>query len=387
MNDAVIVAAARTPIGKAVRGSYADVHPVTLAGHVVAEVVSRSRVEPAHIDDVVSGSAASRGPATGNLARLAALRAGLPAAVSGMTVTRACASGLQAIATAAYRIMLGEISVAVAVGVESVSAQENNAAALPRDVWLEKHVPDVFMPMIDTAEVVARRYNVSREEQDQYSLESQHRTTAAQASGRFDQEIVPLRACADGSVSERAAALVRDEGNRPSTTIDGLRGLEPVRGAGGTITAGNASQLSDGAAAVLLMSDCEASRRGLRPLGIFRGMAVAGCDPDEMGIGPVFAVPKLLARHGLQIEDIDLWELNEAFASQLLYCVRTLGIPTDRLNVNGGAISIGHPFGMSGARMAGHLLFEGRRRKARYGVVTMCVGQGMGAAALFEING
>ena len=306
MTDAVIVAAARTPIGKAVRGSYADVHPVTLAGHVVAEVVSRSGVEPAHIDDVVSGSAASRGPATGNLARLAALRAGLPSAVSGMTVTRACASGLQAIATAAYRIMLGETSVAVAVGVESVSAQENNAAALPRDVWLEKHVPNVFMPMIDTAEVVDRRYNVSREEQDQYSLESQRRTTAAQASGRFDQEIVPLRACADGSVSERAAALVRDEGNRPSTTIDGLRGLEPVRGAGGTITAGNASQLSDGAAAVLLMSDCEASRRGLRPLGIFRGMAVAGCDPDEMGIGPVFAVPKLLARHGLQIEDIHI---------------------------------------------------------------------------------
>jgi acetyl-CoA C-acetyltransferase len=387
MTDAVIVAAARTPIGKAVRGSYADVHPVTLAGHVVAEVVSRGRVEPAHIDDVVSGSAASRGPATGNLARLAALRAGFPPTVSGMTVTRACASGLQAIATAAYRIMLGETSVAVAVGVESVSAQENNAAALPRDVWLEKHVPDVFMPMIDTAEVVARRYNVSREEQDQYSLESQRRTAAAQASGRFDQEIVPLRACADGSVSDRAAALVRDEGNRPGTTIDGLRGLEPVRGAGGTITAGNASQLSDGAAAVLLMSDCEALRRGLRPLGIFRGMAVAGCDPDEMGIGPVFAVPKLLARHGLQIEDIDLWELNEAFASQLLYCVRTLGIPPDRLNVNGGAISIGHPFGMSGARMAGHLLFEGRRRKARYGVVTMCVGQGMGAAALFEING
>jgi acetyl-CoA C-acetyltransferase len=233
MTDAVIVAAARTPIGKAVRGSYADVHPVTLAGHVVAEVVSRGRVEPAHIDDVVSGRAASRGPATGNLARLAALRAGFPPTVSGMTVTRACASGLQAIATAAYRIMLGETSVAVAVGVESVAAQENNAAALPRDVWLEKHVPDVFMPMIDTAEVVARRYNVSREEQDQYSLESQRRTAAAQASGRFDQEIVPLRACADGSVSDRAAALVRDEGNRPGTTIDGLRGLEPVRGAGG----------------------------------------------------------------------------------------------------------------------------------------------------------
>jgi len=387
MTDAVIVAAARTPIGKAVRGSYADVHPVTLAGHVVAEVVTRGRIEPANIDDVVSGSAASRGPATGNLARLAALRAGFPATVSGMTVTRACASGLQAIATAAYRIMLDEVKIAVAVGVESVSAQENNATALPRDTWLEKHVPDVYMPMIDTAEVVARRYGVSREDQDQYSLESQRRTDAAQSNGRFDEEIVPLRTCADGSVSDRAAALVRDEGNRPGTTIAGLRGLEPVRGAGGTITAGNASQLSDGAAAVLLMSDREALRRGLQPLGIFRGLAVAGCEPDEMGIGPVFAVPKLLERYGLKVDDIDLWELNEAFASQVVYCVRTLGIPPDRLNVDGGAISIGHPFGMSGARMTGHLLFEGRRRKARYGVVTMCVGQGMGAAALFEMNG
>ena len=387
MTDAVIVAAARTPIGKAVRGSYADVHPVTLAGHVVAEVVTRGRIEPANIDDVVSGSAASRGPATGNLARLAALRAGFPATVSGMTVTRACASGLQAIATAAYRIMLDEVNIAVAVGVESVSAQENNATALPRDTWLEKHVPDVYMPMIDTAEVVARRYGVSREDQDQYSLESQRRTDAAQSNGRFDEEIVPLRACVDGSVSDRAAALVRDEGNRPGTTIAGLRGLEPVRGAGGTITAGNASQLSDGAAAVLLMSDREALRRGLQPLGIFRGLAVAGCEPDEMGIGPVFAVPKLLERYGLKVDDIDLWELNEAFASQVVYCVRTLGIPPDRLNVDGGAISIGHPFGMSGARMTGHLLFEGRRRKARYGVVTMCVGQGMGAAALFEMNG
>jgi len=387
MTDAVIVAAARTPIGKAVRGSYADVHPVTLAGHVVAEVVTRGRIEPANIDDVVSGSAASRGPATGNLARLAALRAGFPATVSGMTVTRACASGLQAIATAAYRIMLDEVNIAVAVGVESVSAQENNATALPRDTWLEKHVPDVYMPMIDTAEVVARRYGVSREDQDQYSLESQRRTDAAQSNGRFDEEIVPLRTCADGSVSDRAAALVRDEGNRPGTTIAGLRGLEPVRGAGGTITAGNASQLSDGAAAVLLMSDREALRRGLQPLGIFRGLAVAGCEPDEMGIGPVFAVPKLLERYGLKVDDIDLWELNEAFASQVVYCLRTLGIPPDRLNVDGGAISIGHPFGMSGARMTGHLLFEGRRRKARYGVVTMCVGQGMGAAALFEMNG
>ena len=385
-DDAVIVSVARTPIGKAVRGAYADLHPATMAGHVIAEAVTRARVEPGEVEEVVNGTAVSRGPALGNLARHAALRAGLPVSTPAMTVTRACASGLQAISVAAHRIMLGEISVAVASGVESISLQENQPVAAAPDPWLSKHLADVYMPMIDTAEVVARRYGVTREEQDAYALQSQRRTGDAQAGGRFDDEIVSLRR-ADGFVSERASALAKDEGNRPGTTIEGLKGLAPVRGEGGTITAGNASQLSDGAAAVLLMSSREAARRRLEPLGIYRGMAVAGCEPDEMGIGPVFAVPALLERHGLRIDDIDLWELNEAFASQVVYCVKRLGIPNDRLNVDGGAIAIGHPFGMSGARMTGHLLIEGRRRQARYGVVTMCIGGGMGAAALFELAG
>ena len=384
MKDAVIVSAARTPIAKAVRGSYADVHPVTMAGHVVNEVVRRAKVEAGEVDEVVNGTAISRGPALGNLARHAAMRAGLPASAAAMTVTRACASGLQAISTAAHRIMLGEASIVAASGVESISLQENQPVTTPAESWLSKNIADIYMPMIDTAEVVARRYGVSREEQDRYSLQSQQRTAAAQAAGRFDDEIAPL--VADGvSISDRAAALTKDEGNRPSTTLDGLKGLAPVRGEGGTVTAGNASQLSDGAAAVLVMSDTEAARRGLTPLGIYRGLTVVGCAPDEMGIGPALAVPALLKKHGLKVEDIGLWELNEAFASQVLYCVDKIGIPEDRLNVDGGAISLGHPFGMSGARMTGHLLIEGRRRGIRYGVVTMCVGGGMGAAALFEI--
>ena len=387
MNEVVLVSAARTPIGKATRGAYADVHPATLAGHVIAEVVRRAGIGPGSVEEVVSGCAVSRGPPQGNLARLAALRAGLPSATSAMTVTRACASGLQAIATAAYRIALGEIAIAVAVGVESISAQEKQPHTMAREAWLDFHLPDVYLPMIDTAEIVAKRYGITRTDQDAFALESQKRTAAAQAAGRFGEEIVPLRATPDNSIPERAAALLKDEGNRPSTTLAGLAALEPVRGSGANITAGNASQLSDGAAAVLLMSATEANRRGLEAMGIFRGITVVGCEPDEMGIGPVFAVPALLERHGLRVEDIDLWELNEAFASQVLYCVRTLGIPPERLNVNGGAISIGHPFGMSGARMTGHLLYEGRRRGARLGVVTMCVGQGMGAAALFELTG
>ncbi len=384
IEEVVVIATARTPIAKAVRGSYAELHPATMAGHVIAEVITRSGIEPAAVEEVVNGSAVTRGAPLGNLARLAALRAGLPVSTSALTVTRACASGLQAIASAAYRIALGEISVAVACGVESISAQEANPVVMRQEPWLAEHLAAVYMPMIDTAEVVARRYGVTREDQDAYALESQRRTALAQAEGRFDAELAPLVATADGSITGRAAALERDECNRPSTTLAGLQGLEPVRGSGGTITAGNASQLSDGAAAVLLMSGREAARRGLQPLGAFRGMAVAGCAPDEMGIGPVYAVPQLLKKHGLEVEDIDLWELNEAFASQVLYCQRVLGIPPERLNVDGGAISVGHPFGMSGARMAGHLLLEARRRNARRGVVTMCVGQGMGAAALFE---
>jgi acetyl-CoA C-acetyltransferase len=384
IEEVFVIAAARTPIAKAVRGAYAELHPATMAGHVIAQALSRAGVDPAEVEEVVNGSAVTRGAPLGNLARLAALRAGLPVSTAALTVTRACASGLQAIASAAYRIALGEISIAVACGVESISAQESNPVVMRQEPWLAEHLATVYMPMIDTAEVVARRYGVTREDQDLYALESQRRTALAQVEGRFDAELAPLMATADGLITERAAALTRDECNRPSTTLAGLQGLEPVRGPGGTITAGNASQLSDGAAAVLLMSGAEAGRRGLQPLGVFRGMAVAGCAPDEMGIGPVYAVPQLLRKHGLSVEDIDLWELNEAFASQVLYCQRVLGIPAERLNVDGGAISVGHPFGMSGTRMAGHLLLEARRRKARRGVVTMCVGQGMGAAALFE---
>jgi acetyl-CoA C-acetyltransferase len=387
MIEAVLVSVARTPIGKATRGAYADVHPATMAGHVIRHVVRRAGIEGDAVDEVVNGTAISRGPALGNLARHAALRAGLPASTSALTVTRACASGLQAIATAAYRIKLGEISIAVASGVESISLQEDKSYVnLRPEPWLARSMADVYMPMIDTAEVVAARYDISREEQDIYSLQSQTRTADAQRNGLFADEIVPMEAGQDDLVPAPAAALSRDEGNRPGTTLAGLSGLQPVRGPGHAITAGNASQLSDGAAAVLLMSDVEARRRGIAPLGAFKGMAVVGCNPDEMGIGPALAVPELLKRHGLAVDDIDLWELNEAFASQVVYCVKKLGIPQERLNVNGGAISIGHPFGMSGVRMTGHLLLEGRRRKARYGVVTMCIGGGMGAAALFEMH-
>ena len=384
MNEAVLVAAARTPIGRATRGAYADLHPVTLAAHVIKHAVARAGVDPADINEVINGTAISRGPALGNLARHAALRAGLPDSVAALTVTRACASGLQAIAAAAGRIMLGEISIAVASGVESVSLQEAQAVTAPQESWLSQRMAAVYMPMIDTAEVVARRYHVTRDEQDRFALQSQQRTADAQAKGRFDEEIVPIEATDNDSMPDCATRLLRDEGNRPGTTLSGLAVLQPVRGDGYTVTAGNASQLSDGAAAVVLMSAREAARRDIVPMAIYRGLSVIGCQPDEMGIGPVFAVPDLLARHGLSVADIDLWELNEAFASQVIYCQRILGIPDARMNVNGGAISIGHPFGMSGARMTGHLMFEARRRGARFGVVTMCVGQGMGAAALFE---
>ncbi|AMX98905.1 acetyl-CoA C-acyltransferase [Mesorhizobium ciceri] len=393
MREAVIVATARTPIGKAFRGAFNATHGATLAGHAIRASVERAGVAPQDIDDVILGCGMPEGATGRNIARLAAIRAGLPVSVSGATVNRLCSSGLQAIAFASHRVMLGEADIMVAGGVESISLVEPFMNAVSeREEWLAVHKPDVWMRMIDTAENVAVRYGVSREAQDLYALESQKRTADAQAAGRFSEEIVPIgvtmktRDKSGAETAEVNITLDRDEGNRPTTTLDQLAALKSVSNPNGSITAGNASQLSDGASACVVMDGREAERRGLEPLGFFRGMAVAGCEPDEMGIGPVFAVPKLLSRHGLTVNDIDLWELNEAFAVQTVYCRDRLGLPSERLNVNGGAISIGHPYGMSGARMAGHGLLEAKRRKFKNVVVTMCVGGGMGAAALFEAS-
>ena len=392
MRQAVIVSTARTPIGKAYRGAFNNTEAPTLGGHAVRHVVERAGLDPAEVDDVIMGCAMPQGTQGGNIARQIALAAGLPVTTAGMTVDRQCSSGMMAIAHAAKTVVVDGADVMVGGGLESISLVQNEhmnrfRAQDPRLLAVHEHI---YMPMIDTAEVVAERYGVSREAQDEYALQSQQRTAAGQDAGRFDDEIVPLPAVKgvmdkeSGEISFEDVVLEKDEGNRPGTNLEGLAALNPVRD-GGFITAGNASQLSDGASAAVVMEAGVAERRGLSPLGIYRGTAVAGCEPDEMGIGPVFAVPKLLQRNGLNMDDIDLWELNEAFAVQVLYCRDTLGIPNDKLNVDGGAISIGHPYGMSGARMVGHALIEGRRRGARYVVCTMCIGGGQGAASLFEV--
>jgi acetyl-CoA C-acetyltransferase len=391
MPEAVIVSTARTPIGKAYRGAFNTTHGAVLGGHVIDHAIDRAGIEPGEVEDVILGCAMPERATGQNIARLSAVRAGLPVTVAGVTVNRFCSSGLQAIAMAAHRVMVGETKVMVGGGLESISLVQDPNRQPVYEEWLKEHKPALWMPMIETADIVAARYGVTREAQDAYALESQRRTAAGQQAGRFADEIAPLssiRKVVDRDTKAESfeeVTLKSDEGNRPDTTLEGLATLKPVR-EGGFITAGNASQLSDGASACVVMDAKLAEKRGLTPLGTFRGLAVAGCEPDEMGIGPVFAVPKLLKQQGLAMDDIDLWELNEAFASQVLYCRDRLGIPQDKLNVDGGAISIGHPYGMSGARMMGHILIEGRRRKAKRAVVTMCIGGGMGAAGLFEIH-
>ncbi len=391
MRDAVIVSAARTGMGKAYKGAFNSTPGATLGAYALKPAIERAGIEAGEIDDVLWGAALQQGAQAGNLGRQVALRAGCPIGVSGMTIDRQCSSGLMTIATAAKQVITDRMDIVAAGGQESISLVQTPEMRVMPDPELMAMHGAVYMPMLQTAETVAQRYNVSREAQDEYGLQSQQRTAAAQEAGIFDDEIVSVSTThkvkdkETGEISDADVTIAKDEGNRPSTTLEGLQSLQPVLGPDTTITAGNASQLSDGSAAVIVMEAKEAEKRGLQPLGRYVGMAVAGTEPDEMGIGPVYAIPKLLKRFDLTVDDIDLWELNEAFAVQVLYCRDKLGIDNDKLNVNGGSISIGHPYGMTGARCVGHILREGQRRKAKYGVVTMCVGGGMGAAGLFEI--